>query len=116
MRGKDRVEDLRDALLARDERQTPVEAPSGGLERGESQGLREAQVGVAEQRIVNLLALGELELLVSASRALSPMTDAPEAARSRMWSRKAQLCGVQPRAPGSVIPALRQRAGTPVRG
>ena len=42
---------------------------------------------------------------------------APRAASSALWSRNAQDCGVQPRAPGmSSQPGSGSRPGRPVRG
>ncbi len=63
-----------------------------------------------------MLASGELALLVERLGA-EPRTVAPSAASSAALSRKAQLCGVQPRAPGMRSqPAGSGRPGTPVCG
>ena len=65
---------------------------------------------VAEQGIGDVLALGELGLLRGVC-ALMPMSVAPWRASSCCASRKAQLCGVQPRAPGmSSQPSSRRLA------
>ena len=47
----------------------------------------------------------------------SPATRAPRSASSAAWSRKAQDCGVHPRAPGIASqPSGTCRSGRPVRG
>ena len=64
-----------------------------------------------------LVPLGELDLVLERLGADSPATRAPSAASSALWSRKAHDCGVQPRAPGIVVPAGEQGPpGRPERG
>ena len=87
------------------------------LERRQPERVAQAELRVGDHRERHVVPLGELDLVVERLRERPAMRDAPSAASSAAWSRKPHDCGVQPRAPGNVVPAgERQLAGVPVRG
>ena len=107
---EDRVEDLRRPGRA------PRRARAGGRacdRRSRTSAGRvlcgRAQLRVGDHRERHVVALGELDLVLERLRrkARDARRRAPRAPAE--WSRNAHDCGVQPRAPGNVVPARERR-------
>jgi hypothetical protein len=107
VRREDRVEDLDDPAVLRDEREPLVEPTAFELERRQAEGVGEPQLGVGRDGVGEVQALGSLPLVVER---LCGEADDGGAERSQLFAAVPVPAGLRRAAAGAgrLVPGLRR--------